>query len=210
MFNLTAIYHGRRYTSSLAWGGAIGVAAPPVLSGDARYGAVVTGGAARWTGGWGTEVDQLGIEACRTVRGTGCVMLSGEELDCSPTGCGSLGGVAGSSERPNRARIGNWYTGWYLFALDAILGNTLSGAVGYSSPAALAPWPTNPTVIRSEPSRPVTGPPPPRVRFLPDAQAHGNHVVVASARCTVSCHVWITVRRRGSPGPPCATFSAGP
>jgi hypothetical protein len=197
VFKLTAIYQGRTYARSLAWSGAIAVAALPTLSGRARYGAVVTGGAALWTGGWGTEVDQLGIEACRSVRGTNCVMLSGEELQCSPEGCGSLGGVTGPLRRPNRARIGSWYIGWYLFALDAHLGDNISGLVGYASPAAIPPWPTNATVIRSAPYGPVTGPAPPRVRFLPDAQVHGNEVTVASVRCAVSCHAWITVSLTG-------------
>lgn len=116
-------------------------------------------------------------------------MLSGEEIQCSPRGCGSLGGVVGPIKRPNRARIGNWYTGWYLFALDAHLANNTSGLVGYSSPAAIPPSPTNATVIRSEPYGPVTGPPAPRVRLLPDAQVHGNQVAVASVRCAVSCHL---------------------
>ena len=92
-----------------------------------------------------------------------------------------------------RARVGIWYTGWYLFALDAHLANTISGAVGYASPAAIPPWPINATVIRSQPYGPVTGPPAPPVRFLPAARVRGNHVVVASVRCAVSCHAWITV-----------------
>jgi hypothetical protein len=195
VFKVTATYQGQTYASSLTWGGAIGVAAPPALSGHTRYGAIVTGAAARWTGGWGSEFDQLGIEACRSVRATGCVTLSGEELQCSASGCGSLGGVTGPITRPNRARIGNWYTGWYLFALDAHLGMNYSGLVGYSSPAAIPPWPTNATVIRSGPYGPVTGPPSPRVRILPHARMHGSQLTVASARCAVSCHVWITVSR---------------
>jgi len=195
VFKLTATYQGQTYSSSLTWHGAIGVAIRPTIHGRARYDATVTSSAARWNGGWGTEFDQLGIEACRTVRGTGCVMLSGDQLQCSPSGCGSLGGVP--FIRPNRARIGNWYTGWYLFALDAHRGNDFSELVGYSSPAAIPPWPLNATVARSKPYGPVTGPPNPRVRFLPDAQAHGNHVIIASVRCAVSCHVWITASRIG-------------
>jgi hypothetical protein len=166
----------------------IKVAAPPGLSGDTRYGAIVTGDAARWTGGWGSESDQLGIEACRSARATGCVTLSGEELQCSVSGCGSLGGVTGSITRPNRARIGNWYTGWYLFALDAHLGVNESGLVGYSSPAAIGPWPTNATVIRSGPYEPVSGPPPPRVQVLAHARMHGSQLTIASVRCAVSRH----------------------
>jgi hypothetical protein len=121
------------------------------------------------------------------------VTLSGEELQCVAHGCGSLGGVTGPIMRPNRARIGSSYTGWYLFALDAHLGNTYSGLVGYPSPAAIPPWPTNATVIRSGPYGPVTGPPVPRVRFLAHAQVHGDEATVAAVRCAVRCHVWVTV-----------------
>ena len=194
VFKVTATYGGQRYSSSETWRGAVRAVTRPVLRGRAHFGATVAGSAANWTGGWGAENDQLGIEACRTTRATSCVMLSGEELQCRRGGaCGSLGGVLGPLKRPNRARVGNWYTGWYLFALDAHLANTTSGLVGYASPAAIPPWPTNATVIRSKAYGPVTGPPAPHVRFLPHALVHGNHVSVATVRCAVTCHVWITV-----------------
>jgi hypothetical protein len=194
LFKVTATYKGQTYSSSETWRGAVRGVTRPVLHGRAHIGATVAGSAAVWAGGWGTENDQLGIEACRSSRGTGCVMLSGEELQCSPGGaCGSLGGVVGSLERPNRARVGTWYTGWYLFALDGHLANSISGAVGYASPATIPPWAINATVIRSKPYGPVTGPPAPHVRFLPAARVRGKHVVVASVRCAVSCHAWITV-----------------
>jgi hypothetical protein len=64
VFTVTAVYRGGTYTSSLTWAGPIGAAAAPALRGHARYGAIVTGTAARWTGGWGTAFDQLGLEAC--------------------------------------------------------------------------------------------------------------------------------------------------
>jgi hypothetical protein len=91
--------------------------------------------------------------------------------------------------------VGNWYTGWYLFALDAHLANTSSELVGYSSAAAIPPWPISRTVIRSKPYGPVIGPPVPHVHFFPRAQVRGEHVAVASVRCVVSCHVWVTVTR---------------
>lgn len=128
-------------------------------------------------------------------------MLAGEQLQCLHGGpCGSLGGVVGPLSRPGhaRARVGNWYTGWYLFALDARLSDhAVSGLVGYGSPAAIPPWPINATVIRSQPYGPVSGPPAPRVHFLPHARVHDNHVAVAAVRCAVSCHVWVTVNRVG-------------
>lgn len=198
IFKFSATFQGKTYSSSLTWRGKLHAATPPLLSGSARFGASVAGGTATWAGGWGTEQDQLGIEACRTAAGTGCVMLSGDELHCARGhGCGSLGGVIGSDKRPNRARIGNWYTGWYLFALDAHLADRMSGLVGYQSQAGIPPWPTNATVVRSKPVGPIMGPPPPRVQFFSKARVVSDRVTVASVRCAVSCHVWLTLSRTG-------------
>lgn len=198
VFKFRATFQGKAYFSSLTWRGALHSATRPLLSGRAHFGVAVAGRAGTWAGGWGTETDQLGIEACSTARATGCVMLSGDELQCPyGHGCGSLGGVVGPLKRPNRARVGNWYTGWYLFALDAHLANTISGLVGYRSQAAISPWPLNATVVRSKPVGPVIGPPPPRVRFFPQARVRPNLVVVASVRCAVKCHVWLTLSRTG-------------
>lgn len=198
VFKVTASYHGNAYSSSLTWRGRVHATSRPVLHGRVQFASIVTARAGSWTGGWGAESDQLGIEACPTTRGTRCVMLNGEQIQCSHGGpCGSLGGVVDALNRPGhaRARVGNWYTGWYLFALDAHLANTISEAVGYGSPAAIPPWPLNTTVIRSKPYGPVTGPPAPYVHFLPIAQVRGDHVTVASVRCVVNCHVWVTVTR---------------
>jgi hypothetical protein len=195
VFKLAATYKGKIYRSSLTWNGTVHAVTRPVLDGSARYGAVVTATPAGWAGGWATDADQIGIEACRHPDATGCVMLSGDELECSADGCGSRGGPDGPAQRPGRARVGNWYTGWYLFALDARLGNTISLLVGYPSPQAVPPWPKNATVARSDPVGPITGPPAPRIRFLSRARVHGRHVVVAAARCAVPCHVSTTVYR---------------
>lgn len=194
VFKVIATWHGTTYSSTLTWHGRIHAISGPALHGRFQFGSVVTGSAATWAGGWGTEVHQLGIEACQTAAGTACVMLSGNQLQCSRGGaCGSLGGVVGPLNRPNRARVGNWYTGWYLFALDALLASDISGAVGYGSPAAIPPWPINDVVARSRPFGPVTGPPPPRVSFLAHAQVRRGHAAVATVRCVVTCHAWVTV-----------------
>ena len=123
-------------------------------------------------------------------------MLAGEYLQCFATGCGLLGGVAGTDRAPDHARVGTWYSGWYLFALDAHLSNGLNGAVGYSSAAAIAPWPTNRIVVRSRPYGPVTGPAPPRIDFLPNAQVRGRRVLVATVRCAVPCQAVISVETK--------------
>ena len=193
VFKVTATWKGHRYSSSVRWRGALRVTAPPTLIGKPRFGATVTVHGARWSGGWGTETDDLGIQACRTARATDCVMLAGDYLQCFATGCGVLGGVVGTSRAPDRARVGNWYTGWYLFALAAHLSNGLNGDVGFSSASAIAPWPTNRIVVRSRPYGPVAGPPPPKIYFLPNARVRSKHVLVATLHCAVPCPTDLTV-----------------
>jgi len=197
VFKVRTTLGSQTYSTTLRWRGALRVASPPTLTGMTHIDATVRVSAARWAGGWGsTEYDDLGIEACRTVRATGCVMLAGVWLDCSASGCGELGGVEGTDKAPDHARVGNWYTGWYLFALDARLGNPLSLAVGYASAAAIKPWPTIKTIARSRPYGPVTGPPAPKVTILSRARVYGRHIRVATVYCAVSCRVATSVETR--------------
>jgi hypothetical protein len=202
VFKLTATSGSKTYSRSFRWRGALRVERAPTLTGTARVGATVHVGAALWAGGWGTEHDDLGIEACRTARGTHCVMLTGAALACSAAGCGELGGVVREPTAPTYARVGNWYTGWYLFALDAHFGNPTSLIIGYSSPAAIKPWPKNATIARSAPYGPVTGPPAPKVDFLSTGRRQGRHVFVATVHCAVSCsiEVSVTVKHPGADG----------
>lgn len=192
-FRFSATWHGRAYAASVRWRGALRVTTAPALIGMPRFGATVTARAARWSGGWGTEIDELGIEACRTARATGCVMLTGDALQCSGHGCGILGEVAGTEQAPDYARVGNWYTGWYLFALDAHLSDNVHDAVGYESPAAIPPWPRNGIIVHSRPYGPVIGPQRPKIDFLSRAQMHGGRVLVATVQCAVSCPVAVSV-----------------
>ncbi len=193
VFKVTSTSGGETYSRSFRWRGALRVERAATLTGAARVGATVHVGAARWAGGWGTEHDDLGIEACRTARGTHCVTLAGAALDCSAAGCGELGGVVREPTTPTYARVGSWYAGWYLFALDAHLGNPTSLIIGYSSPAAIKPWPKNATIARSQPYGPVTGPPAPKVHFLSSPRRHGRHVLVATVHCDLSCPTEVSV-----------------
>jgi hypothetical protein len=119
-------------------------------------------------------------------------MLTGVWLQCGKLGCG----VQGSGTWDNRkTRIGDPLSGWYLFALDARIYPRISGLVGISFAAALPLWKTSATLVRSAPLGPVLGPPPPRVHILPEARVDGRHVTVASVRCAMRCHVWLTVTR---------------
>jgi hypothetical protein len=97
---------------------------------------------ARWRGGWGTEFDQLGVEACRTDSARRCVMVSGGQLGCPDH---------------SRAVLGSSIKGWYVFALDARSpADQACAGVGYSSESAIPVWPIGQTVVRSPPRGPVT------------------------------------------------------
>jgi hypothetical protein len=120
-------------------------------------------------------------------------MLTGVALECDPSGCGEVGSVEGTNSAPDHADVGNWYTGWYLFALDALLGSPISGLVGYSSPAAIQPWTTSGIIVRSRPYGPVTGPASPTITFLSRTHAHGAHVAVAIIHCATSCPTNLSV-----------------
>jgi hypothetical protein len=196
VFKLTARWDKHTYSSSLRWGGALRVTRPPTLAGAMHVGATVRVDGARWSGGWRAASDGLGIEACRTVRATGCVMLSGEYLQCGPAGCGVLGGVPGTVVAADHAQVGAWYTGWYLFALDARLSAfELNGDVGFAQ-AAIPPWPTIRTIARSRPYGPVIGPPAPTVVILPHARVQAGHVLVATVHCAVPCRaaIWLEAK----------------
>ena len=81
-FVATVRLGGRTYTARVTWHGQVRAVAPPRVVGPTRFGARVTVAAGVWTGGWGDEFDQLGLEACRTPSGTGCVVLSGGQYGC--------------------------------------------------------------------------------------------------------------------------------
>ncbi len=171
---------GHTYSARVTWRGRVRALAPPRFVGAARFGAQVTAVAGRWTGGWGDEFDQLGIEACRTKTGTGCVVLSGGQFGCPG--------------QPPNATVGGALPGMYLFAYDLrIARESACAGVGYSYPGAIPPWPIAQIVSRSAPAGPVTGPPPPRVSILRDARLRNGRVLVANAHCATRCRVWLNV-----------------
>jgi hypothetical protein len=186
VFTMNAHYQGKSYAGSETWQGAIHATVPPVLHGRPYVGSTVTPSAASWSGGWGSEHDQLGVEACRSAAGTGCVLLSGGAQFCP------------GPHQATAAVIGPWFTGWYVFALDARVPSEIACALpGYASEAATPLWKPGATVARS-PALRVAGPPAPTVRIFPTAVVQGNHVLVASVRCSVRCHVWISVDLTGN------------
>lgn len=180
VFVASATARGRTYSARVTWQGQVQALAPPQVVGPARFGAHVTATAGRWTGGWGTESDQLGLEACQTPQGTGCVVLSGGQYGCPG--------------QPANATVGGWIPGMYLFAYDVRSARDEACAgVGYGYPGAVPPWPLQPIVARSAPDGPVAGPPRPTVSILRTARSHAGRVLVARVRCSTLCHVWLDV-----------------
>ena len=179
-FVASARYAGRTYSAAVTWQGRVQAVSAPALRGIAREGRVVNPLPARWTGGWGGEFDQLGVEACATASGTRCRMLGGGELGCP--------------DNTSRPRLRGWFTGWYLFALDARLAkDDACAGTGYFANADLPPWEVSETVVRSPAVAKITGPPRPTSRFLRPAVLKKGTLYVARVRCVTRCTVLLDV-----------------
>jgi hypothetical protein len=180
VFVATETAGGRSYRATVTWQGRVTAVAPPRVVGRPRFRGHVTVIAGRWIGGWGTELDQLGVEACRTRRGKGCVVLSGGQYGCPG--------------QPARAFVGGWLPGMYLFAFDLREARDgICAGVGYSYPGAVPPWPVQQIVARSAPLGPVTGPPRPTVAILRHSFLRAGRVDVADVHCATVCRVSVNV-----------------
>jgi hypothetical protein len=197
VFQATATYNGHAYLArSAPWHGTVRATVTTRLEGHPRYGASVTPHGASWTGGWetdptfkpqdgndsggrGPDFDFLSVEACRTRAARQCVNLS------TPMGYGF-------SKRP--PVVGNWFTGWYLFALDQRFAHDSGFAEpGYGTAAAVPPVKASATVARSAPLGPVIGPSAPKVSILREAILTAGRVLVARVRCPIRCGVSLEV-----------------
>ena len=179
-FVASAEYRGQAYSASVHWLGAVRALRTPRLVGEARLGGVVNPVAGTWAGGWGSDSDQLGVEACRTRTGHDCRMLGGGEYGCP--------------DRSSRTRLGGWFTSWYLFAIDARLPKDgLCAGTGYFDNADLPLWKLGPTVVRSAALARIAGPPRPTVRIWHRAIQRGDTLLVASLRCVTRCRVKVDV-----------------
>jgi hypothetical protein len=142
VFRATARYLGQTYSAQKRWHGRITADSRPRLLGPARVGMRVNPVGANWTGGWGNEFDQLGVEACRTRKGRSCVTVSGGALGCPDD---------------THAVIHRAIKGWYLFALDARSpAEEVCAGVAYGSESGIPVWSVGRTVARSAPLGPVT------------------------------------------------------
>ncbi len=179
-FVARARYAGRTYSAAVTWQGRVQALTAPALEGPLREGGTVTPLPAQWTGGWSGDSDQLGVEVCPTRNGTGCRMLGGGELGC-PDGT-------------SRVRLRGWFTGWYVFALDARFGrDSVCAGTGYGANEDLPLWPVDQTIVRSSAMGPITGPPRPTVSFLRPGVLNNRTLYVARVSCRTRCTVGLDV-----------------
>jgi hypothetical protein len=179
-FIATAGFRGHIYRATVTWRGSVRAVSRPRLVGNRTLGGVLKPVAGRWRGGWGGESDQTGVEACLTKTGDHCRMLGGGELGCP--------------DSSSRTRLGGWFTGWYVFALDARSArDDFCAGTGYFANADLPLWKLGPAVVRSAALGKIAGPPRPRVKILSQARLSGGRLLVASLNCATLCHVTLEV-----------------
>lgn len=180
-FQAYAVYRGTTYTAtSDPWQGTVAATTPPTLTGVPRVGAVVTPHAGSWTGGWGGEFDLARVEACRTRDGRSCTTIS----------------YPHAFRDRNAARLDARWSGDWLFALDQRYArDTFWAEPGYAWPFGIPPLAVGPTVSRSAPLGPVTGPRL-RLRDRPLLLRDGR-LLVGRATCARACEVGLRVIAAG-------------
>lgn len=113
------------------WQGQVRSTKPPTLSGQPVVGATVTPRRGSWKGGWPDDGSTVGVRACRTAKGEGCVAISPSLVN----GAGRQTSVA----------IGPAYVGWYVGAIEQRTGKR-------GSVPAVAVAPPRGTVVSRYPS----------------------------------------------------------
>jgi len=176
-FTASAVYNGVTHTTrSDPWQGAVAATAPPRLTGAAKVGMVVTPHAGVWRGGWSGDFDRVHVEACRTRDGRRCTTIS----------------YPRALRNRFAARIDPRFSGDWLFALDERYAHdTAFTAKAILSPFGVPPTPPGPTVSRSAPRGPVTGP----ALALRDHPVlrRDDRLLIGRATCAHRCQVAIRV-----------------
>lgn len=180
-FEARAVYGGVTYTArSDLWQGTVAATAPPTLTGTPAVGAVVTPHAGAWSGGWGGEFDLPRVEACRTRDASDCTTISHPR----------------AFRDRYAARIDPRFSGAWLFALDERYPReTVFDGVGILWPFTIPPAVVGPTVSRSAPLGPVTGPAL-RLRDHPLLR-RDDRLLVGTATCARRCRVNVRVIAMG-------------
>ena len=110
------------------------------------------------------------------------------------TTAGCSGAASTGARMAARARLGGWFTSWYLFAVDARMPrDDVCAGTGYFDNADLPPWRLGPTIVRSAALARIAGPPRPTVRIWHRAIQRGDTLLVASLHCATRCKVKIDV-----------------
>jgi hypothetical protein len=195
VFEAAVTHNGKVYTARTAtWLGTVHSTTPPHVTGRPGFGASITAGPGRWSGGWqaepgylstgsglsggrGRSFDDVNIEACATRTAQRCVNLS-------PPGKFTL-----FSNRP--VTVGSAITGRYLVAVDQHYGpDTAFAGVGYLTPASVPVARTGATVAQSAPLGPITGPARPRVTPIGRSRIRDGRLPVARIRSSARCEVF--------------------
>ena len=192
----TATTAGGETASTAPWGGRVTMASPPSLVGTAAVGETVKPVAATWKGGWGTEVDDLRIEAC--FNPTTCFTVSAPDwID---------GGDGSVVLAPDTAT-------WMLRVADRRRNrNEVRPTVVYTDPSQITPLTPGPLVAYSAFSAPTAYPPPatptvsapdiapldptftqPMVVFRKRALRRASGLVVGSVACPKACVIKLSV-----------------
>ncbi len=112
------------------WQGRVRNTQRPSLRGTPAVGSTVTPVKGRWTGGWTGSGSSIGVRACRTAAGDGCVAMT----PSFHHGQGS-----------KKAEIRPSYRGWFVGAIEMSGGylNTVPdvGHVSYPDPSQADPTP---------------------------------------------------------------------
>ncbi|WP_026910328.1 hypothetical protein [Patulibacter minatonensis] len=150
-FEVAATIDGTPRTArSSAWRGRATLVTPPQLGGELRIGKVVTPVAGTWGGGWGDDVDQGEVRACRTADATDCRSVSrvGGPFTVDPA-----------------------YAGWYFGAVDHHYGPDpiLGGAPLIPPPFGTVPEDPAPTASPTVALGLLVGPVPPARAGVPPA-----------------------------------------
>ncbi|MDQ6750310.1 MAG: hypothetical protein M3Z33_06120 [Actinomycetota bacterium] len=179
------------------WRGRLRASGPPRVAGKVRVGRVVRPVAAAWQGGWGQERDWLQLQACRTARGDGCVVILDEIKYGS---CRSGGG----------RRLPARYAGRWLRVVDRRIGQIQPFTLeGYSVPEGVRPHRPGPSgiaaaVVGKIAAGPETGEDcgvwasrgaTVRLRGRITANTDGRFVV-ATVVCRRHCRLSLTIRQR--------------